>query len=320
MKRIFPAWLFLVLLALLVLVVAGLPRPSQADSAGPKRIAVLNLRTGAGISHWWEGDFDPGLAMTDMLINSLIKSNRYLVFDRQNLDAIMKEQNLGQSGAVTPETAAEIGRLAGVQYIVTGAVTEFSQVSQSGGGVVAIPLPFGVGVGAGSKKVRTALEIHVTDVNTGLYSAGISAKDETVISSLGLAGYYGGVGVGYYNEEFINSALGKSMVKLADNVAAQMETVQFKEIETAKPIEGYVIMVDQDQVYLNVGSKDGVVKGMVFGISRPVVIKDPITAEPRILTKPVGEIKITSVDEDSCVGTVQGEGKPVLVKDKARRK
>lgn len=275
-----------------VIKTAALP----ANAEEPKRIAVLQIKTGTGISHWWEGSFDPGQAMTDIMINKLLKLDRYQVFNRAELDKIMQEHNLGISGEITPDTACEIGKLVGVQYIVTGTVTEFSQVSSSGGGGFGA---FGVAVGGGNKKVRVSCEIHLTDVNTGMYSAGISGKEEANAGSVAFGGYYGGVGVGYSNEEFASSALGKAMYKVCDQMVEQMATVKFKEYQGRKKVEGYVLQVDGSDIYISVGKKDNIVVRDKFLVSRPKTIKDPRTGEEKAINKPVGEIQVISVDETS---------------------
>ena len=45
----------------------------------------------------------------------------------------MAEQNLGQSGRVNSAQAAEIGRILGVQLILTGSITKFSVDTKGGG-------------------------------------------------------------------------------------------------------------------------------------------------------------------------------------------
>ena len=56
----------------------------------------------------------------------LVQSGKYVVVERAQLDAILQEQNLGASGAVTPATAAKVGKLLGVQLLLTGSMTQFS--------------------------------------------------------------------------------------------------------------------------------------------------------------------------------------------------
>ena len=53
----------------------------------------------------------------------LIKTNRFKVIDRKNLDAILKEQKLQYSGLIDEKTSVNIGGLIGVNKIINGAFT-----------------------------------------------------------------------------------------------------------------------------------------------------------------------------------------------------
>ena len=48
-------------------------------------------------------------------------SRMFSVIEREKLDLVMKEQGLGAAGALDPQSAAKVGRILGVKYIVTGA-------------------------------------------------------------------------------------------------------------------------------------------------------------------------------------------------------
>ena len=74
--------------------------------------------------HYW-GD-NLGAAAADELVTQLFKSGRFSLVERSQLEAVLAEQELGQSGLVTSSQAAEIGRLLGVQLILTGSITKFS--------------------------------------------------------------------------------------------------------------------------------------------------------------------------------------------------
>ena len=121
---------------------------------GPKaRIAVAQFKdkTGKG---WWTGSIGDGMA--DQLATSLFNSNRYIVLERQILNDILLEQNLGASGRVRADTAASIGEIEGAELLITGAVTEFegnSGGTQGGlGGLLGGTI--GTIVGAVSARIR----------------------------------------------------------------------------------------------------------------------------------------------------------------------
>jgi len=64
-----------------------------------------------------------GGMISEMLITALIQSNRFNVLERTQLDKILEEQALGQSGALDEQTAVEVGQLIGVDAIIVGSVS-----------------------------------------------------------------------------------------------------------------------------------------------------------------------------------------------------
>lgn len=65
-----------------------------------------------------------GSGIQDMLTTSLWKSGRFILVEREKIKKILEEQNFSHSGRVSVETAIEIGRILGADYILTGGITE----------------------------------------------------------------------------------------------------------------------------------------------------------------------------------------------------
>jgi len=67
------------------------------------------------------------------LAEAFLRSGALLPIERSSLEKILAEQELSLSGAVDPGAAAQIGRLAGAQYVLLGSVTVIGdQVRLSG--------------------------------------------------------------------------------------------------------------------------------------------------------------------------------------------
>lgn len=64
--------------------------------------------------------------VTDFMIDELVNSERFNVMERQQLEALTNEHYLNMTGLVDPATAAAIGKLTGVKYLVYGSVTNLS--------------------------------------------------------------------------------------------------------------------------------------------------------------------------------------------------
>jgi TolB-like protein len=97
-----------------------------ADASGEKSVtdavvvsmAVLDFQpSGAKLS-------DVGSQVAVLLNTNLSSFDNLIVVERQELNKILSEQELGASGTITPKTAARIGSLTGAKIIITGKVFE----------------------------------------------------------------------------------------------------------------------------------------------------------------------------------------------------
>ena len=118
----------LALCAALVLVVASVA--FAADKSTKPRLAVLEFKNKADNQWWYSGGAE---AAQDVFVTELVKSGKYRVVEREQLAALMEEKNLTLSGDVDPATAVRVGKLLGVNYLLTGAVTEYGNTDVGGG-------------------------------------------------------------------------------------------------------------------------------------------------------------------------------------------
>ncbi len=98
---------------------------------GPKaRIAVARFDVKAA-----KLNKDVGTGISDMLATALVNTNRFIVLERDLLHEVIKEQNLGGSGRLSPGSAPAIGQIEGAELLVTGAITEYEPNRFSFGGI-----------------------------------------------------------------------------------------------------------------------------------------------------------------------------------------
>ncbi|MBN1931801.1 MAG: hypothetical protein JW786_09365 [Desulfobacterales bacterium] len=188
---------------------------------GPKaRIAVSRFtdKTGKG---WWTGAIGDG--MSDMLATALFNTNRYIVLERQALQEVLEEQDLGASGRIKKETAAPIGQIEGAELLVTGAVTEFQAGSGGiGGGVGGTVGRVVGGVLGGIRKSHIAIDLRIIDTRTSRIVAATSVEGEARDFNLGgiLVGSGVGGGLGGYSktpmEKAVRIALGEAVKFIAE--------------------------------------------------------------------------------------------------------
>jgi len=92
-----------------------------------RRIAILDFENRSDF-----GAQKLGSAVTDQLISLVARSNRYTLIERSRIDQIFKEQALGQSGVITEETAAQVGKLLGVESLVLGKILDAREETEQG--------------------------------------------------------------------------------------------------------------------------------------------------------------------------------------------
>jgi curli biogenesis system outer membrane secretion channel CsgG len=177
---------------------------------GPKaRVAVYRFQDqtakGGGVVHgaypgyyWYNPQIGNGMA--DMLNDALLKSDRFIVLDRQALKDVLQEQDLAATGRISQPTAAPIGQIEGADLLVKGAITEFEPGSAGARGVGALGflgLP-GLVAGAiagGVRQSHVAMIIQVVDAKTSrlLFSTNVEGK----ANDFDLGGLLGGFGGGF---------------------------------------------------------------------------------------------------------------------------
>jgi curli biogenesis system outer membrane secretion channel CsgG len=169
--------------ALLLATVAapGLTRAAAKGGSQKPRIAVLEFKNKADNQWWYHGG---ATAAQDVFVTELVKSGKFRVVEREQLEALMKEKGLALSGDVDPSTAVRIGKLLGVNYLLTGAVTEYGNTHVEGGGG---------GVFAGKKKFVAALNARLIDTSTGEIAWADEANQEETSVKVSVFGYGGGV-------------------------------------------------------------------------------------------------------------------------------
>ena len=80
-------------------------------------IAVLDFE-GQGVSQ------SETKTLTDRLRDEMFKTDVYIVLERGKMDEVLKEQGFQQPGCSTDECMVEVGKLIGVEKIVSGSINK----------------------------------------------------------------------------------------------------------------------------------------------------------------------------------------------------
>jgi curli biogenesis system outer membrane secretion channel CsgG len=296
MKRSLPA------VALLALFSAS---PLLAQGAKP-RVAILEFKNKA--SHYTWSWYQAGRQAQDMLVTELVKSGKYRVIEREQLQAIMQEKHLSLSGDIDPKTAIQFGKMLGVEYLVAGAVTELGvtdrNTSVPGGLLRGLP-----SVSVRSQKMEAALDARAFSTSTGEIVWADTARDETSDSSV----YVAGAGGGANDRNKVDKLMRPVVQKLAASLAkASLSSSGLGGAGDASGVVGKIAKADGSTLYVNAGSEAGVKEGDEFGVYRVgEQIKDPDTGEVLGVNEmKVGRVKITSVRGPrlSMAAPVSGSG------------
>ena len=296
MNRSLPA------VALLALFTAS---PLLAQGAKP-RVAILEFKNKA--SHYTWSWYEAGRQAQDMLVTELVKSGKYRVIEREQLQAIMQEKHLSLSGDIDPKTAIQFGKMLGVEYLIAGAVTELGvtdrNASVPGGFLRGLP-----SVSVRSQKMEAALDARAFSTSTGEIVWADTAKDETSDSSV----YVAGAGGGANDRNKVDKLMRPVVQKLAASLAkASLSSSGLGGAGDASGVVGKIAKADGGTLYVNAGSEAGVMEGDEFAVYRVgEQIKDPDTGEVLGANEmKVGRVKITSVKGPrlSIAAAVSGSG------------
>jgi len=263
---------------------------------------------------------DVGKGISDLLVKYLVQDGTYSVIERKALDKILAEQNFSNSDRANPTSAAQIGKLLGVDAIIVGSVTQFGEdtkktgVGGGGGGLGG----FGLG-GFSHKNTKAIVNIDARIVNIDTaeiigVAEGHGESSRSSTSMLGGGGHWGGWGGGavdFGNSDFQQTILGEAVKNSVEQMSAGLVADSSKFDVRTIVVSGLVAAVDSGQIVLNVGAKSGVKVGDQLSVERVTrEIKDPSTGQViRRMTTPVGVVRVTDVDDVSAVAApVSGTG------------
>ncbi|MBV8368893.1 MAG: hypothetical protein JO036_08240 [Candidatus Eremiobacteraeota bacterium] len=295
---------FLATSAAAFLTASVLGAPPPANAAGP-RVAVLDFSTVGLTSTWW-GNFQPGVALSDLVTDQLVNSGKYDVLDRKNIDSTLAEHKLNASGAVDPTTAIAAGRLVGARYLISGNVIQFDHTGSSGGALGGL-IGGIAGAAAGSirnDRVTIKVSVKVVDAVTGRIVQAFNdekTQNSTSLSGAGFSGYTAG---SYSNSNFINSSMGHLINDEAGLISQHLDPTKFSSGPAPPSLTGRVIEVDGGNVILNIGSAKGATVGAFFDVVKVKQVKDPDSGRMLTVNETLGKIQIMSVSTDTSVGRI----------------
>ena len=263
-------------------------KPKEGFIPPKKKISVVEFENKTAY-----GQRRLGTAASDILLTELGKSQKFILIERSKLDKILEEQKLQSAGMYDANTISQIGKLAGVDAIVIGVISQFGV--KTGGSDYLI-------TASKQQVAECTVDIRVIEVETG--------KILYIDSGKGIAksskGSFLGMGTkGGYDETLEGESLRAAIAKFVDNIIYQVN---------ARPWSCRVAEVDENNIYLDAGQESNLKLGTKLVVYRQgKEIRSPDTGMVIGKTEEkVGEIEVVDYfgDNGSTAKVVKGS-KPV---------
>jgi len=242
----------------LALVALSLALPTPVLAQGKIRIAIWDFENHAENRWWFWNNMGPAARNqidTEFSENRLL-SSKFGVVEREKLKLAMQEQGLAASGAVDPTTAAKVGRILGVKYVVTGAIDNFDIQNTKG----ALGM---FGVAAYVVQASATINLRFIDTTTAERVVSISAdggvkKGGGSVSSASLSH---DAEWGLASETIQNAA--KAVV---EKLSGSDYLARISTSATAGGVEGKIIKVEGTRAWINLGALSGIKLGDRFNV------------------------------------------------------
>lgn len=318
------------ILLLCVMTALALPLGAQ-NQPRKKRVAILDFEYGTVRSYvagLFGSDVDVGKGISDLLVKHLVRDGTYAVIERKMLDKILAEQNFSTSDRANPASAAQIGKILGLDAIIVGSITQFGGETkeQKIGGVGGGWGGFGIGgVGRKKSKAIVTVDARVIDIDTAEILAVADGKGESkregtsLVGGGGSWGGFGGGGVDFSSSGFEETILGEAVKAAVEQMSAGLIAQNDKLKVRQVVVEGLVAAVEGELVILNVGAKAGLKVGDQLSVERVTrEIKDPATGQViRRMSSKIGVVQVTELDDVSAVCKLVS-GSDIKVGDSAK--
>lgn len=293
-------------LLILLTLTSVLAAPTPLVAQGKIRIAIWDFENHAPTSSWFWDKLGP--AARDQIDSSMFENKtiaeKFSVVEREKIALVMKEQGLSSAGALDPQTAAKVGRILGVKYIVTGGIDKFV-INTTRGGIG------GLGIGGRMTTADATINVRFIDTTTAERVIAVSADGQVKKGG----GSIRGTGLERDAEWGIASeTIQKASKAVVDKLMCQLGTLSAA-AGPASGIDMRVIKVDGSKAFINVGSSSGIKVGDTFKIfSLGEELIDPVTgAKLGSTEKETGTAVVSEVQERFAIVTVTGTAAPKSV-------
>lgn len=260
-------------------------------------VAVMKFENRAGSPMGW----NLGDGMADILVDRLIATRRYHVIERPELDAVLGELRLQNSGVTREQNRLAQGRIKNVQYLIKGTVTDFGHVSSSNGFLSGSNFAL---FGGGNRAVM-GMTLYVVDVESGEIICSQSIQESVRAKDLAATGAYKGVTFG--GTTFYQTPLGKATQAVIDKAVRQISSTIAN-----RPWEPKIASIETGSVIINGGQDRDIQVGAEFDVlqlGQPILDPDSGDVIGHRSATLLGRVRVTAVSRGFSVAQiVRGRG------------
>ncbi len=198
--------------------------------------------------------------LESIIFSGIVQNKNFEVVERSNLDQVLRELGLQNSGIIDGEQAIEIGQMAGSDYMLMGTVINAEAVN------------FTNFIYDGLKG-KVTFEMHLVDNRTGsVLSSELVSGTSSAMTSQQLNAI---TDTNYIKDRFrVNPD--NLIADACQDVGGQI----IERMNSLNPLTGIVVQVNNKEVYLDLGYEDGVRekdKYTVYREGKPIT--NPVTGE-----------------------------------------
>src|SRR2546425_4057180 len=232
---------------------------TQSYAQAKIKIAIWEFDNNAAHSYWYWDKLGPAarnLIDTAFSENKLL-SNKFSVIERDKLNLVLKEQGLAQTGAVDPASAAKVGKILGVRYIILGGIDKFN-VDNTKAGLGRL------GVGGNLRQSNATVNLRVIDSTTAERVISISGDGQVKKGG-------GFVKDASFSRDAEWGIASETINEAAKAVVEKLVSGEYlaRISDAANPgglVEGKVIKVEGNRAYINLGASSGIKMGDKFTV------------------------------------------------------
>jgi curli biogenesis system outer membrane secretion channel CsgG len=279
---------------------------NYAPYSGPKTtLAIIGFENKSKGAY---GSWDIGEGLAEMLSTELLKTNRFILIERQALQEILREQELGQTGLVRSGSAPKTGALAGAQLLIKGVVSEFQYKAAGNDGGFSYK---GLNFGGKSKTAHVGIDVRVIDATSGQIIASEYASAQATSSGFNLgfdkAGEPLKIGGGSFKKTPLGKATRDAMRQAVSFIIKHSQNVEWK---------ASVVKASGGKIFINRGSSSNVRAGDKFAVySKGDSLIDPETGLDLGSEEEFsGVLVITTVKKKYAIGHVERRVKGLSIK------